>query len=88
MKPDRNWLVRLSSKGVPEAIMLLANSYLQTGYFSNAIKHYSSLRDSPDAKNSTLPIVNFCIGLCHLHAASSRTSKEKEDSIEKALLYF
>ncbi|CAG9317966.1 GTF3C3 [Blepharisma stoltei] len=81
----RTWLSKLNAK-FPDHYavhMLLGNNYLQTGYFSHAIKQYSYLY-AQDPEDS---LVNLNLGLCYLFSLSSRNLQKKEDYYEKAMQY-
>lgn len=81
----RSWLSKLNSK-FPNHFsiqMLLGNNYLQTGYFSLAIKQYSSLF----SQNSQDSLVNLNLGLCYLFSLSSRNLQKKEEYFDKTFQY-
>jgi tetratricopeptide (TPR) repeat protein len=63
--------------------MLLGNNYLQTGYFTLAIKQYGSLYEE-DNENS---LVNLDLGLCYLLSLGSRTSQNKTGLYNKAFFH-
>lgn len=81
----RGWLSKISARKPNNRSirMLLGNNYLQTGYFSLAIKQYSTLYEE-DSDNS---LVNLDLGLCYLLSLGSRTSQNKTGLYAKAFFH-
>ena len=73
----RPWLNKLCNKFVnhERVSLLLANNYLQNGYYSLAIKHYTSIYP----QNATDPLLNLNLGLSYLFSLSSRNLTKKEE---------
>jgi tetratricopeptide (TPR) repeat protein len=81
----RGWLSKISTRKPNNRSirMLLGNNYLQTGYFTLAIKQYGSLYEE-DNENS---LVNLDLGLCYLLSLGSRTSQNKTGLYNKAFFH-